>query len=122
MNEVDNYIKDLPFERQEKIKELILYIKNSYPEHKLTCDYGPKTKFPVFKDNKGSNYIGIACQKEYLAIHFGRYYCTEIIASANNRIKTGVGCVKIPYTIPFPFEEIKKAVNKCFKEVNDVEM
>jgi hypothetical protein len=116
MNETDGYINNLPPERQEKIKQIIFYIRDKYPQHKLSCDYGPKTKFPVFKDNKETNYIGIACQKEYMVIHFGKYHCTEIIASANNRIKTGVGCVKIPYTIQFPFEKIKIAVDECFKE------
>jgi hypothetical protein len=113
MNDVDLYLDALTPERKEKLESVIDYIKKKYPYLQLSCDYGPKTKFPVFKTPDLRNYVGIASQKSTITIHFGNYNCPAIVLKADKRIKTGVGCAKIPDTVPFPLENIKKAIDLC---------
>lgn len=116
MSDVDMYLNSLPTERKEKLLMVITYIRNSYPTFIESCDYAPKTKFPVFKPSSMQNYVAIASQKTYIAVHFGRYHCAEIVGKANTKIKTRVACVNIPDTIPFPIAEIKSAIDICFKD------
>lgn len=115
MCDVENYLNGLSEDRMKKLKSVIEYIRQKYPSVIESCDYAPKTKFPVFKRPDTPNYVGIASQKAYVSIHFGRYHCTDIVASADARIKTGVGCVQIPDTVSFPFEKIKQAIDACFE-------
>jgi hypothetical protein len=113
---IETYVAALTDDRRERVHGVVLYIRNQYAALVANCDNAPKTKFPVFKTPIGDNYVGIASQKQYVAIHFGRYHCAEIVAGADSRIKTGVGCAKIPDSVPFPLEHIKRAVDACFKE------
>lgn len=115
MKDVDLYLNSLSSERKEKLHSVINYIRSNYPNYIESCDYGPKTKFPVFKSRDSTNYIAIASQKSYISIHFGRYQCPEIVATTNQRIKTGVGCAKIPDSVPFPIDKVKQAVDTCFR-------
>ncbi len=117
MNKIDEYINNLSETRKEKVKKVVNYIREIYPYLDESCDYAPKTKFPVFKSKNYSNYVAIASQKSYISIHFGIYSCTEIVAKADKRIKSGVGCSKITDSIEFPIKEIKEAIDFCFKEV-----
>ncbi len=114
MNDIDGYIKSLPPDRQEKIKQIVAYIRQKYPNFPESCDYSPKWKFPVFRHPSAPNYIAIASQKSQITIHFGRYHCSDIIAAADKRIKTGVGCAKISDSVPFPMDSIEKAIDACF--------
>ncbi len=115
MNETVEYIKNLNEIRREKINSIINYIVENYPNLILSCDYAPKTRFPVFKSKDNLIYIGIASQKQYISIHFSKYECTEIVKKADERIKTGVGCVKIKDNIPFPLDEIKMAIDNMME-------
>ncbi len=117
MNKVDEYINKLNEQRKEKVSDVINYIRENYAELEESCDYAPKTKFPVFKDKNSNNYVAIASQKSYISIHFGTYSCTEIVAKADKRIKSGVGCSKITDTIEFPLREIKDAIDFCFNDL-----
>ncbi|GHU71800.1 hypothetical protein FACS1894184_19050 [Clostridia bacterium] len=112
---VENYLGCLPEEQKVKIREVVEYIRQKYPNMTESCDYAPKTKFPVFKHPDAHNYVGIASQKAYIAIHFGRYHCVSIVADADSRIMTGVGCAKIPDGVTFPAENIKRAIDACFE-------
>ncbi len=114
--DVNHYLSMLPAGRQEKVLAVVTYLRKQYPHFLESCDYGPKTKFPVFTHPNHTNYVGIASQKAYIALHFGRYECPSMIAAVNPRIKTGVGCAKIPDTVPFPLEEIRQAIDTCFEE------
>jgi hypothetical protein len=113
---IEAYVAALTDSRRERVDSVVSYIRNRYAAFIANCDYAPKTKFPVFKTPNDDNYVGIASQKQYVAIHFGRYHCAEIVTEADSRIKTGVGCAKIPDSVPFPLEHIKRAVDACFKE------
>lgn len=115
MDDVDLYLNSLSSERKEKLYSVVNYIRSNYSDYIASCGYGPKTKFPVFKNKDSSNYIAIASQKSYISIHFGRYQCPEIVATADQRIKTGVGCAKIPDSVTFPFDKIMQAIDTCFR-------
>ncbi len=116
MNSVDKYLNELEETRREKVKKVIDYLRKNYTRLDESCDYAAKTKFPVYKSVHGKNYVAIASQKSYISIHFGTYSCTNIIAKADKRIKSGVGCSKIPDSVEFPIEEIKESIDFCFKE------
>jgi hypothetical protein len=118
MNEVAAYLESAPPTRKSNLNDVIEYIRREYPDFELTCNFSPKTKFPVFKSPDGGNYVGVASQKAYIAIHFGRYYCPPVVAEADGRIKTGVGCAKIPDGVPFPLEHIKRAIDLCFAKTD----
>lgn len=115
MNEVDLYLINLSESRKEKFNIIIQYIREKYLDIIETCNFGPKTKFPVFKRPNSHLYVGLASRKHYITIHFAKYDCPAIIALSNKKIKTGVGCAKIPDNIPFPIEAIKEAIDECFK-------
>ncbi|MFV0556848.1 MAG: hypothetical protein ACK5LM_07105 [Lactovum sp.] len=117
MNDIDIYLKKITEEdRCLKLLQVINYMRKNYKDLLESCDYGPKTKFPTFKNYDESNYFSIANQKNYISLHFGRYHCVEEIAKVDSRIKTGVGCVKIPDSVTFPIVEIKKGISNCFNE------
>ncbi|WP_066496340.1 DUF1801 domain-containing protein [Abyssisolibacter fermentans] len=116
MNEVDAYISKLSYERKKKVEDIVQFIRFKYPNIIESCNYGPKTKFPVFRQSGSRIYVGIASQKSYISIHFGKYDCVDIVAQADKKIKTGVGCVKIPDSIPFPLEYIKQAIYFCLND------
>jgi pyruvate/2-oxoacid:ferredoxin oxidoreductase alpha subunit len=115
--DIEAYIAALADNRRQKIIDIVSYMHEHYPALIGDCAFSPKTRFPVFKTPDGRNYVGIASQKQYIAIHFGRYSCPAIVAAADKRIKTGVGCAKIPDSVPFPYEQIKRAIDVCFEEV-----
>ncbi len=116
MNKVDEYINGLISIRKEKVTKVVDYLRENYKHLEESCDYAAKTKFPTFKVKNGNNYVSIASQKSYITIHFGNYSCTDIVAKADKRIKTGVGCVKIVDSVTFPLNEIKQAIDYCFKK------
>jgi hypothetical protein len=108
MNEVDLYVEHLNDVEKEKIHTVIDYIRTKYP------DSAPKTKFPTFKQQYSDYYVAIVERKGYISIHFGKYECAQIVKNNNPKIKTGVGCAKIPHSIVFPIEDITKAIDYCF--------
>lgn len=115
MNVIDQYVEHLTNEEKEKFMAVINYIRTKYPERIESCDYAPKTKFPMFKKNGCDYYVAIVERKGYISIHFGKYNCVDIVKSANSKIKTGVGCAKIPHKIAFPIDKIKEAIDYCFE-------
>ncbi len=111
---IDEYILDLSDVRKQRISQLVKYIRDNYKQLEQTIDFAPKTKFPTFKVN--DVYVAIGNMKNYISVHFGRYQAADIVADADIRIKKRVGCVNIPDSIEFPFNELKKAIDFCFKQ------
>ncbi len=116
MNEVDVYLDSFNSARRERIEQVINYMRYNYSELEESCNYAPKTKFPVYKTKNGMNYLAIASQKNYISIHFGSYKCTTIVSIIDSRITTGVGCVRIPDSVMFPINEIITAIDLCFSK------
>ncbi len=114
MISVDEYISSLNSERAKKVLLVVKYIRENYSNAVESMDYAPKTKFPTFKI--GNVYVCVASMKNHISIHFAKYGATEIIAHADPRIISRVGCVNIKDNIDFPIKEIKKAIDFCFKE------
>ncbi len=111
---IDKYILGLPDIRKQRVSQLVKYIRANYEQLEQTVDFAPKTKFPTFK--VGGVYVAIGNMKNYLSVHFGRYQAADIVADADIRIKKRVGCVNIPDSVDFPFNELKKAIDFCFKQ------
>ncbi len=112
MNEIDEYINNQEETRKSKIRLVVDYIRNNYSAEE-SMDYGEKTKIPMFKV-KGV-YVAIANMKNYITIHFGKYDATEIIIKNNSKIVSRVGCVNIKDNIQFPIDDIKLAIDYCYK-------
>lgn len=109
---VREYVSQQTPIRQERIRAVIQYLLDEYPQAVATMDYGPKTKIPTFKI--GETYVAIASVKSHLSIHFGRFGATKIVAQAHPRIKANVGCVNIPDHVEFPMAQIKRAIDYTF--------
>ncbi len=115
MNDVEAYLTACTPERKEKLTAVIRYIRENYPEYEESCYFARQTRFPMFKDPNSANYVAVASMKAYISIHFGRHDCAKIVAEADKRIKTGVGCAKIPDKVDFPISVIEKAIDTCFR-------
>ncbi len=111
--EVEAYLETLSKEREERIRSVINYIRESYPQAKESLDYAPKTKIPTFKIQEV--YVAVANTKHHVSIHFGKYGATEIVAKANPKIVKRIGCVNIPDSVVFPIDEVRLAIDYCFR-------
>ncbi len=113
MNKIDKYINNQEETRKYKISLVVEYIRNNYNAEE-SLDYGLKTKIPMFKVN--GVYVAVANMKNYITIHFGKYDATNIIIKNNPKIVSRVGCVNISDNVQFPIDDIKQAIDYCFKQ------
>ncbi len=113
-NRIQEYLNNLTEIRRERLLQVIKYIKETYPDAEESMDYAPKTKFPMYKVN--GVYVAIASMKNHISIHFGKYNATKIIGDKNPKVKANIGCVNVRETVDFPLEDIKEAIDFCFKE------
>ncbi len=113
MDNVNQYIDHLDPIRQDRIKLVVEYIRENYPDAEESLDYAPKTKFPTYKLD--GIYVSIASMKNHISIHFGKYNATQIIVKENPKIIGRVGCVNIKDSVEFPVYAIKEAIDFCFK-------
>ncbi len=112
MNTINEYVSALSGIRAERVSEVVLYIRENYPNAVETLDFSPKIKFPTFK--LGEVYVSVTSMKNYISVHFGKYDATKIITENNPKIKAGIGCVNIRDNVEFPTVDIKKAIDFCF--------
>ncbi len=71
MKDVDVYLNNCLPHRKDKLQAVVSYLRDNYPTYEESCNYAPSTKFPVFKSMDKTNYVAVASQKSYIAIHFG---------------------------------------------------
>ncbi len=109
---IDNYVNNLNDIRKERLLLVIDYIRKNYNTIE-SMDFGAKTKLPVFTLN--GVYVCIASMKNHITIHFGKYKATEIVTKNNPKVISRVGCINIKDTTPFPIDDIKKAIDYCYK-------
>lgn len=103
---VNDYILALKEIQKERVRQVVDYIRSTYPNCIETMDYTDCYKFPVFIENQ--NYIGVAGREDYLTLHFGR--CRP----DKPELQSALGYVNIQDEVPLPMQEIEKTVNFCF--------
>lgn len=108
IEQIKNYISDIPKDKSGWIIQLVEYININYP----TIDESFKYKMPTY--NSKYNYLAFACQKNYFSFYTHDKNVLSVLASILPKAKLGKGCIRIKYSQEYALHAMKVAINYAF--------
>ena len=122
---VDDYLRDLPDERRETMSKIRALVKKNLPRgYREHLGYGmitydiPLEKFPETYNGQPLCYIGLASQKNHMALYLmGAYgnpeaekFLADEFRKAGKKLDMGKSCLRFKKLDDLPLDAIAKVV------------
>lgn len=123
---VDEYLQELPQDRQEAISTVRKAIQDNLPDgYKETMQYGmigyviPLERYPVTYNKQPLSYVALASQKNYMSVYLMNVYgkadvedwFNKAYEASGKKLNMGKSCVRFKKLDDLPLDVIGKAVS-----------
>ncbi len=107
--EVEDYIKAVTTDRNERFNAIHSLILRLYPQAIVDMKY----KMPTY--TVGDGWVALGNQKNYISLYTCGYHHIESFKINNPAIKTGKGCINFKDSDDLPIRDIRRVIKHAIE-------